>query len=300
MSAEIDANSPQFSIIIPVYNDWERLEECLQSLGRQSGRSRFEVIVVDDGSDQPAPESLPRQSTFPLTIAWQPHAGIASARNRGVAQSVGSILVFTDADCRFQSDCLAELSATAEVLTQHRCFQLHLVGDSSTILGRAEDLRLYTTQDYLLQPDGHIRYLNTSGFALRRSAINPDSFLFDPGAQRSEDTLLLAHLMQRGELPFFAGNAVVRHEVEMSFTQCIRKDVRVAWLEARTFDRIAATGVRMRMTNRERIDMLRATWAVSRNPSIGRSAWFVLTARQGLQRAISLLYQCLLPLRSSV
>ena len=116
------------------------------------------------------------------------------------------------------------------------------------------------------------------------------TFLFDPNAQRSEDTMLLTNLIQNGELPFFAPDAVVRHAVRMSITECIRKDVRVAWLEARTFERIAAGGIRVRMKNRERIAILRCMWKASRQPSIGRIAWFVLAARQALQPAMSLFF----------
>jgi len=50
--------SVQFSIIIPAHNDWNLLEGCLRSLAEQTNRLKFEVIVVDDGSRDPAPESI--------------------------------------------------------------------------------------------------------------------------------------------------------------------------------------------------------------------------------------------------
>lgn len=293
MPAEIDATSPQFSIVIPVYDDWEALEGCLLSLNNQTADPGFEVVIVDDGSRDAAPESI-RQfgNRFPLTIDRQQHAGIAAARNRGVQNSRGAILLFTDADCRLDANCLSVLKATASAMPQQMYFQLRLAGDSSNLVGRAEELRLLALQNKFLQPDGYIRYLNTSGFAIRRSAVNTEPpLLFNPSAQRSEDTLLLTHLVQRGELPFFATGAAIRHSVNLSIAGCIRKDVRVAWLEAKTFERIAATGVKVRMKNRDRVAMLRFMWKVSQQPSIGRSAWFVVVARQALQRAISLFYR---------
>lgn len=42
--------APLFSIVIPVYNDWLPLEQCLQALTRQINAPSFEAIVVDDGS----------------------------------------------------------------------------------------------------------------------------------------------------------------------------------------------------------------------------------------------------------
>lgn len=301
MPADIDAPAvPQFSIVIPVYDDWEPLQGCLRSLDQQSAKRTFEVIIVDDGSEVPAPESI-RQFTkcFPVMIIRQPHAGIAAARNIGVQNSTGTVLVFTDADCRLDPSCLSRLDQNILCSPLRNYFQLRLSGDSSNLVGRAEDLRLLAIQDRALQSDGCIRYLNTSGFAMRRSAMGSKTSLFDPSAQRSEDTLLLTYLLQNGELPFFVADAVVRHNLQMSITQCFRKDVLVAWLEARTFERIAAKGVRVRMNNRERVAMLQYMWKASRRSSIGRMAWFVLAARQALQRTISLVYGCL-PFRSRV
>ena len=298
MPAETVSPALNFSVIIPAHNDWGPLAGCLESLGRPNDSPGFEVIVVDDGSRNEAPRSIYQYSDrFPLRIVRQPHTGVAAARNLGIYNAAGAVLLFTDADCRLDPDGLSVLAERISRLTQHHYFQLRIAGDSSSLLGRAEDLRLTTIQAHLLQPDGRIRYLNTSGFALRRSATTPEKDLFDPMALRSEDTLLLTSLMQKGELPLFVPDAIVRHSIRMSFAACVRKDVRVAWLEASTFERIAAMGIQVRMKNRQRMAMLRSTWKASSQPSIGKSAWFVLTFRQALQRAISVLYRSL-PFRS--
>jgi len=104
---------PHFSVIIPIYNDWEALEGCLQALHEQRGAPAFEVVVVDDGCQQEAPESIRgRSQDFTFTIVRQEHMGIGAARNWGIQNSQGVIVVFTDADCRPQSDCLANLART--------------------------------------------------------------------------------------------------------------------------------------------------------------------------------------------
>ena len=294
MPADLATTPIQFSIIIPIYNDWASLHGCLDSVAAQAGTPRLQVILVDDGSRTPAPESIRRFcDSLPVTIAWQPHAGIAAARNRGIQDAKGATLVFTDADCRLDPSCLATLNDAMSNHPEHDCFQLRVAGDKSTLLGKAEDLRVGSIQDHLIQPNGCIRYLNTAGFAIRRSAIEHDSDVFDQAALRSEDTLLLVELMRDGTLPLFVSGAVVRHSIQMSLGECIRKDVRVSWVESRTFNRIEKSGVRIRMTNAERIAMLRSLWRTAANPSIGRAAWFFLIARQALQRSISLLYRCL-------
>jgi hypothetical protein len=168
-----------------------------------------------------------------------------------------------------------------------RWFQLHLVGDCSGLVGKAEHLRLTALQSHMLKPDGHIRYLNTAGFAVKSSRVDREIGLFNPSAVRAEDTLLLVDLIERGELPFFVENAVVRHAMPLSLTKCLMKDVRAAYLERGTYDSIAARGVRIRVNHWQRLAMLSTMWRLSREESIGRSAWFVILARQALQRTVS-------------
>jgi len=279
----ISNTRPLFSIVIPVFNDWALLDRCLQSVAQQKNGACFEVVIVDDGSSEPVPDFIRRwNGNCPLTIIRESHAGISAARNRGVQSSRGAVLVFVDADCTLQADCLAALGAAVAEFPRHICFQLHLVGDCSRLVGRAEELRLASLQDHMLQPDGRIRYLNTSGFAIRRAAVDTDNGVFDPLALRAEDTLLLATLMQRGELPFFVPKAVVQHAIPLSLMECLRKDLRSVYLVEKTYDTIASMGVSFRLSHRERLSMLWSMWKISGRESIGRSAWFVVTVRRAL------------------
>jgi glycosyltransferase involved in cell wall biosynthesis len=286
--------APLFSIIVAVYNNWAMLGGCLQSLVLQTNGPSFEVIIVDDGSTETAPDSI-RSSTkcYPFTLIRQSHAGISAARNRGIRTSKGSVLLFVDSDCRLQTNCLAALGSTIAHSPQHDFFQLRLVGDRSNLVGRAEELRLATFQNHTLQPDGRIRYLSTAGFAIRRTRADIETGVFDPVALRGEDTLLLANLMQAGQLPLFVHEAIVEHCVPLSLMGCFRKDIRSVYLEARAYDTIASKGVRIRVTQRERLILLWSTWKAAGQRSIGRSAWFVLVARQAFRRMMSLGYRLL-------
>jgi glycosyltransferase involved in cell wall biosynthesis len=293
---QVSNQPPLFSIIVAVYNDWRILDGCLQSLAEQTDGPSFEVIIVDDGSTETAPEYIcSRGSThcYPLTLIRQSHAGIPTARNRGIWTSKGTVLLFVDADSRLQTNCLNALSSTIAHSPQHDCFQLRLVGNCSSLVGRAEELRLVVFQSHMLQPDGRIRYLNTAGFAIRRTRADIETSVFDPIALRGEDTLLLANLMQVGDLPLFVPGAIVEHYIPLSLMGCFRKDLRSVYLEGRAYDAIASKGVTIRVTHRERLKLLTSMWKTARRDSIGRSAWFVLLMRQVLKRMLSFGYQCL-------
>lgn len=283
---EISVTVP-ISIVVPVYNDWAALRECLRSLDQQTNPPEFEVIIVDDGSQKPVPEAL-RQAPhkYSLSVIRQAHSGIPSARNLGIRAAKGGLLLFVDADCRLQTDCLAALQAALNN-PQHHYFQLQIVGNSSSLVGRAEQLRLLTFQSYMLQPDGRIRYLNTAGFAIRRDKVDFEKGVFDPAAMRAEDTLLLAHLIEDDELPLFVPGAIVEHAISLSLMQCVRKDIRSVSLESRAYGIIASKGVKIRVTHGERLKLLWTMWKAAGKKSIGRSAWFVVVLRQSLQRLIS-------------
>jgi glycosyltransferase involved in cell wall biosynthesis len=89
---------PDISIIIPVFNQGESLERCLHALGTQTyPRGRFEVVVVDNGSDSPVAEMV---ESFPFArCIREPKPGSYAARNRGIVESRADFLAFTDADC---------------------------------------------------------------------------------------------------------------------------------------------------------------------------------------------------------
>src|SRR5215469_1734639 len=161
----------RISIIICAYNDWIPLDRCLRSLSEQLSPPSFEVVVVDDGSDEEAPACVRNWvDHFSLEIFRQEHEGISSARNRGIRQSKGLLLLFVDSDCLLDPACLAALDSASSVPDRSH-FQLRLSGSLSTVVGKSEELRLMTLQHHLLQSDGCIRYLNTAGFAIKRMSL---------------------------------------------------------------------------------------------------------------------------------
>ncbi len=102
-----------FSIIIPTHGRPERLSQCLSSLTHLSGKTSFEVVVVDDGSEEPLDQVLgPFQSRLQLNHIRQAQSGPATARNVGAAVAQGDSLAFTDDDCQPAPDWLDKLAAT--------------------------------------------------------------------------------------------------------------------------------------------------------------------------------------------
>lgn len=104
--------TPTFTIIIPTYNRTTGLTDCLGAVAALDyPRSRFEVIVVDDGSRPPAKTGRGlADENLQIRIIRQENAGPAKARNRGAKEARGEFLAFTDDDCMPESKWLRTLA----------------------------------------------------------------------------------------------------------------------------------------------------------------------------------------------
>lgn len=104
-----DFSSPLVSVIIPVYNDAERLALCLAALAEQTyPRSHTEIIVIDNGSDHPESIATLVHPYDNVTLIVEPTPGSYAARNRGLTLARGEIIAFTDADCIPAADWLEQ------------------------------------------------------------------------------------------------------------------------------------------------------------------------------------------------
>lgn len=96
------------SVVIPAYESHEVLPGCLAALERQTVRPS-EVVVVDSSPD-PAPTRRVIGSRPGLRLVGSPRRLLPhAARNLGVERTSGSLIVFTDPDCRPQTDWLERL-----------------------------------------------------------------------------------------------------------------------------------------------------------------------------------------------
>jgi GT2 family glycosyltransferase len=95
-------------VIVPTHNRPDELLQLVECLTRQDmDPSTFEVIVVDDGSRQPACQLLgPLRTAFDLQVITQSSSGPGAARNRGVELAKADMIVFFNDDAVPASDCL--------------------------------------------------------------------------------------------------------------------------------------------------------------------------------------------------
>ena len=100
------------SVIVPVYNVEEYLEECLESIKNQT-YSNIEVILVNDGSTDNSQAICERycQQDPRFHLINQENQGQSVARNNGVAASTGELITFVDSDDVVSAKYLGNLYA---------------------------------------------------------------------------------------------------------------------------------------------------------------------------------------------
>ncbi len=101
--------STSVSVIIPVYNRPVELDELLESLTRQSV-SDFEVIVVDDGSDEKSDLICDKYSDkLSVKYFYKENTGPGPSRNYGAQKAKGDLMIFFDSDCIIPDHYMAML-----------------------------------------------------------------------------------------------------------------------------------------------------------------------------------------------
>lgn len=108
----------KYSIIVPVYNRPDEVDELLQSLTWQTLRD-FEVVLVEDGSQQPCDDVARRyESQLDVRYFAKPNSGPGQTRNYGAERARGEWLIVLDSDCVLPP---GYLQAVENELLAHPC-----------------------------------------------------------------------------------------------------------------------------------------------------------------------------------
>lgn len=98
----------KISVIIPVYNVSEYLDECLTSVINQN-YPNYEIIIVNDGSTDNSLEiakKYQKKHKQLIKLYDKENGGLSSARNYGIKKSTGDYLLFVDSDDYILPNCL--------------------------------------------------------------------------------------------------------------------------------------------------------------------------------------------------
>lgn len=93
-----------YSVIIPVYNRPDEIDELLESLTKQT-YTHFDVLVIEDGSTKKCDHLIEKYNDqLKITYYFKPNSGQGFSRNFGFEKATGDYYVVFDSDCIIPSD----------------------------------------------------------------------------------------------------------------------------------------------------------------------------------------------------
>jgi glycosyltransferase involved in cell wall biosynthesis len=187
------------SVIIPVYNASQTIEQCLDSVLKQTFIANYQIIAINDGSTDSSLDKLQsyvanhQHSNFRFTIINQKNQGAACARNAGLLAATGDWVAFLDSDDRWLPDKIqiqiAYLLAHINVDMVAGIFGV----DRIDRLKRMDAENIITIRDQVLK-----NYFSPPTVLFRRSILDKIG-LFNPNMRHSEEGFFFNNMVYHGK-----------------------------------------------------------------------------------------------------
>ena len=199
--------NPLFSVIIPTYNRCQLVQESIESVMKQTFSS-YEIIVVDDGSNDESRSYVTSRYGSKVTYFYQERLGPSAARNRGVEAAKGQYIAFLDSD---------DLWLPVKLERQMRYFELNpdILYCHTEEIWMSHGRRIYPKQKH--QKAGGMIYDRALKLCLvspSAVAIKKDLFVsvggFDESFPAAEDYDLWLRLLHRYPIGFIEEPLVVK------------------------------------------------------------------------------------------
>ena len=196
------------SIIIPAYNAEKTIGQCLKALLKQSyPADSYEVIVVDDGSTDKTGSIA---QGFAIRYIRQENQGPAVARNKGVQEAKGDIILFTDSDCMPDVHWVKEMVKSFDVPEVVAVKGVYKTNQKS-IVARFAQIEFEERYE-MLKKVNSIDMIDTYSAGFRREIfLKIGGFDASFPSANNEDTELSYRMSKSGYKMVFNPDAIVYH-----------------------------------------------------------------------------------------
>jgi glycosyltransferase AglI len=216
------------SVIIPVYNDPDGLSDTLNSLVNQEfDKSLYEIIVADNGSiDNTTNIAKNFVEKYPGLVKLIIEDKIQSsyaARNKGIQNSKGEIIVFIDADMKTYPDFLRKIySFMSDEKIKYAGFDIDMELKDKSIAGIYDMITRFKIKKSIEEKKSE----STNCIALRREIFNKVGFL-DERLISGGDREFGQRVLRSGYKKFFIKDVIVIHPARSSIKSLYRRYFRL-------------------------------------------------------------------------
>lgn len=203
------------SIIIPVYNIEDYIEECIQSAINQTYKN-LEIIVVDDGSTDNSSNIIKSFDDRRIKLFNNKNHGLGYTRNFGVKQSTGKWIFHLDGDDYIYKDCIEKLLKavyykTKEPREMSLCMVDNELKKNEKSINNFPQIKILNTPDkickYLLldQYKNNLTTFSSFGKLIRKDFIDKYDIKAPEKIQHSEDLFLTVPIWENVHNVAFVG-----------------------------------------------------------------------------------------------
>lgn len=227
-SEQSDQTHPKVTVIVPVYEDLERLRTCVTRLASQDYPGAIEVIVVDNNSHTDLSPALPTGDDR-FRLIRETKKGSYAARNAGLKLITGDIVAFTDADCLPHGDWISSAVAILEDASPPDA-----VGGAINLVYRAGPDPTTGPELYeSIHGFDQRQFVETFHFAATANLITTRRMLeivgpFNDELQSGGDDDWGRRLRQAGGRLVYSDEVIVDHPSRPTWSELTTKSVRVA------------------------------------------------------------------------
>lgn len=185
---EFNRKKMEVTVIIPVYNAEQYLEECVQSVLKQNFTD-FELVLVNDGSSDRSGALCETYASADhrVRVFHQKNGGVSSARNLGIANAKGKWVTFIDADDYISPNYFDVLTvnSNADLIMQGLIYLKEGI-EIKHIRYREEELEF---EKFLSKYDVYPEYSSSWSKFFKRSILQKYEITFNMQLKFGEDTL---------------------------------------------------------------------------------------------------------------
>ena len=189
-----EATSPKATIVVPVYNSANSVQQCLDSLLAQSERS-IQVVCVNDGSADDSLGVLRQiaQADDRVLVIDQENAGVSCARNAGIDAAKGEVVFFVDADDYIDAQTAERVLQAMESLDAEVAVFGGVCEPSDAAPKRVQQLMSPKASTFGPRDPQLLFHANAQPYACRaafsRELLNREGIRFAPGLALGEDVV---------------------------------------------------------------------------------------------------------------
>ena len=218
------------SVIIPVFNDENRIARCIQSVQNQK-YINFELIIIDDGSDDTSAQIADSYASTDgrIKVIKSKNRGPAAARNIGIKSSIGEFIFFLDSDDYLRKNTLVylldkikapnvDLAIGDFLITNGLCDSAEIKSKHTLKFSRTVTLNKSKINDYLNlyldRPNKYPLFVYSWGRLFKASIIKKNKLFFNEKLWTFEDVDFNFRYLIWVDKLIFVKNKIINHTID--------------------------------------------------------------------------------------